>query len=146
MNELISINKPITSMQIAEVTPDSIPAVRCDDKQKGVVYVLDAGDSVKIGRTSNPKQRIPTVIRISGRPVKRVIISPFCKNYIQLENMLHKKFSGSRAIGEWFCEKCDLIVREMRAFGYDVSETKPKENTMLKLFNIAMQMGGQENE
>jgi hypothetical protein len=142
MNQLIISNQPITSMQIAEIIPDSIPAVRCDDKQKGVVYVLDAGDSVKIGRTSNPKQRIPTVIRISGRPVKRVIISPFCKNYIQLENMLHKKFSGSRAIGEWFHEKCDLIVQEMRAFDYDISESKPRENKMLKLFDIAMQMEG----
>ena len=142
MNQLIISNQPITSMQIAEVTPDSIPELRCEDKQKGVVYVLDAGDSVKIGRTSNPKQRILTVIRISGKPVQRVIISPFCKNYIQLENILHKKFAATRTIGEWFHEKCDLIVQEMRAFDYDISGSKPRENKMLKLFDIAMQMEG----
>lgn len=140
MNQLIISNQPITSMQIAEITPDSIPAMRCKDKQKGVVYVLDAGDSVKIGRTSNPGQRIPTVLRTSGRNVSKIAMTPFCKNYIQLENMLHKKFGRSRSIGEWFSASYNSILREMEKLVFDVSECEPKENVWSKLFDAVMKM------
>lgn len=140
MSNLITANK-MTSMEITEITPDSIPKTKSNDKQKGIVYVLDAGDSVKIGRTSNPSQRIPIVINTSGRTVKRIAMTPFCNNYIAIENALHKKLATNRSVGEWFDLDYSLILKELCHFQIDISNSKPKENKFLKLFEIAHRMG-----
>ncbi|MEL7657075.1 MAG: GIY-YIG nuclease family protein [Bacillota bacterium] len=139
MNDLIASNK-MTSMLIAKVTPGDIPFITSDDKQKGLIYILDAGDSIKIGRTRNLQQRLPVIIRTSGKHIERIAVSPFCNNYCHIEAYLHRHFSSKRVIGEWFSVRFDDAVSELSKCEFDFTVKLPKENKVLKLFEMIIQM------
>ena len=122
-------------MQIAEVT-----GKRHADKQKGIVYIADNGNMIKIGRTKDLARRISTIENISGIKVKRVAFSPYCNNYCDIETQLHKTFKDNREAGEWFSISFQMALSELDKCTFDTSERKPKENVYLKLFEMAMQM------
>jgi hypothetical protein len=138
MNKLMTTNT-MTSMQIAEVTgkfPNS------QSKDKGLTYILESGNHVKIGRTKNLHQRLSTVVKTSGRPITRVATSPFCNNYCHIETQLHRQFSDVRCTGEWFAVRFDEVVSAMSKLEFDLTDKPSKENGALKLFEMAMRMEG----
>lgn len=136
MNDLITTPDTMTSIQIADGLRNNIPDVRSKDRRKGVVYVIKDGDHVKIGRTANLRQRISTVMLTSGRNIKQVAITPLCNNYVNIETQLHRKFSHTRVTGEWFQADFDGVVFEMSTCAFDTTELPPKENRVLKLFEL----------
>ena len=70
----------------------------------GFVYLFDAGDLVKIGKSIDPKTRMVSVEREAERKILRHFIPPDCSNYDEIERLMHQKFAERRVDGEWFNE------------------------------------------
>jgi Meiotically up-regulated gene 113 len=64
-----------------------------------VVYVVRAGEMVKIGKANDVKDRI-SVLQI-GCPFPMEVLHLF-EGYTELESKLHLKFKKFRSHGEWF--------------------------------------------
>lgn len=69
----------------------------------GYVYVIGFDDKVKIGCTTNPKNRIKTIERIlrnfAGTEIKKVALSEAHSNYYGNEKHVHNMFSEYRISG-----------------------------------------------
>lgn len=65
----------------------------------GHVYFLKAGNSVKIGFSTNVKGRLRTIQ--TGCPSTAIIVK-VVKGTVKTEAAFHKRFSEYRQIGEWF--------------------------------------------
>ena len=109
-----------------------LPLIACEPEKierrdsAGYIYLireLNAGH-VKIGRTTDPKQRHRTFS--VKMPFKIDVLFSFkCKKHIQTEERLHEVFSDLRVDGEWF-SLSDKHVKQikdlefLRSLGIDV--------------------------
>lgn len=71
-------------------------------------------NEVKIGKSTNPTQRIRTLSMQSGATLETLCIIP--KN---IEHKLHKQFCNLRTIGEWFDDRNGEIAVLAKHFGGD---------------------------
>lgn len=84
----------------------------------GYVYIIKDRSRVKIGYTINISQRLATLQRQSGRPLRLVVALP---GSYEDESALHRRFAAYRGIGEWFRLEGELKefarrpVRNLRA-------------------------------
>jgi len=80
------------------------------DYKAGYVYVIDAGEYIKIGFGVKPTQRLKDLQ--TGSPTKLKLL--LCiKGNTKLERDLHKKFAAHRVEGEWFANK-EQIINEIK--------------------------------
>ena len=70
--------------------------------QNGYVYIFDAGDMVKIGKSIYPYSRMASLKSELRRDILRSFVSPDCSNYSEIEKIMHGVFSNCRVEGEWF--------------------------------------------
>lgn len=89
-------------------------------KKEGYVYLMKAGEALKIGKSRNPAQRIKEVQ--VGNPVDVSLLAVFkCATVGQssiFERALHRKFKSSRLRGEWFnASIADAILMETHKDG-----------------------------
>lgn len=66
----------------------------------GYVYIIKVNEYYKIGQTSDPDKRMGEYTKLMIPP--EPIICIYCKNYLQVENDLHKMFANKNSNGEWF--------------------------------------------
>jgi T5orf172 domain len=69
--------------------------------RQGFVYIIQCGESFKIGCTANLKQRIKALGVTAPYPIFLRIIVP-TDDMILTEWKLHQRFEGKRQQGEWF--------------------------------------------
>lgn len=73
-----------------------------DNRPKGIVYFIKAGENYKIGVTSkNLDDRIKTLQTGNAFPIE-VIAHWVSRNYNELEKKLHNRFKDKALVGEWF--------------------------------------------
>lgn len=77
-----------------------------DVPQQSFVYFYEVGEYVKIGKSTNPDQR---VLQFKGRTanppdvdVTNGSILGVVRGGLERESYLHHRFSGHRVVGEWF--------------------------------------------
>ena len=75
----------------------------CEDRQ-GYVYVIDNGEHIKIGWSTNVYQRMISLSHSNtgGNEIKRIYLSPMSAIYNTLEYSMHQTFRDYRTVGEWF--------------------------------------------
>lgn len=78
----------------------------------GYVYVLQAGEYYKIGRTKKPDDRIKALKIQLPFSVDVVAVMP-CDDEVEAETSLHAEFRHRRTNGEWF----KLLKSEGYSFG-----------------------------
>lgn len=66
---------------------------------ESVVYAIAAGDSVKIGYTTNLEQRMKAIQSTCPHPIVCLGTAPGGQ---LLERALHRQFARHRVYGEWF--------------------------------------------
>lgn len=95
----------------------SIPYKKLDENQSkellkrsggcGYLYVVEVDGNYKIGISKNPKQRLGEYTKYAKEP--HTIILEYCRDYVNLEETLHQKYSQKNIRGEWFSlSECDL--------------------------------------
>jgi len=69
----------------------------------GCIYVIESRCKklVKIGRSTNPQQRITVIANMAGG-VSRTFVSGLVIDAVAVESALHNGFVGARVKGEWF--------------------------------------------
>ena len=77
----------------------------------GHIYLIEStcGTRVKIGRSRHPNKRV-AAIRTSVGGIGRYFISGCVSNQHAIELALHRAFSASRDIGEWFFISFDTVL------------------------------------
>ncbi len=71
-------------------------------QRRGVVYILKADNGLyKIGKTSNPDERLPRLAIQLPYPIV-VVRQILTDDMDALESELHRRFADKRAHGEWF--------------------------------------------
>lgn len=75
----------------------------------GYVYILKAGPYYKIGRTTNPGNRIKSLQIQLPFEVAILNLSP-CESHVESETTLHRCCGRYRRNGEWF-ELSDNLAR-----------------------------------
>lgn len=89
----------------------------------GYVYILDYGDgkTFKIGHTTKePEDRLKQISLSSVLMPMRLVMSVFCENCKQLENLLHLVYDENNVVGEWYAlHLVDIIeiYQSMSVFG-----------------------------
>ena len=102
------------AIETAEALKEYCPRV----PYKGYVYIIQWGtDKVKIGCTSTPINRIPSVIRLGklygGVNVGQIAISEACTNFKENEKALHEHFKEARCnSGELFDIRFEQAVHD----------------------------------
>lgn len=82
--------------------------------EKKCIYVIHFDDeSIKIGISKNPEERINTLSNISGKKVIEFWHSNLLENAFEIEQKLHNYFSENRIKGEYF--KIDYEKAVMQA-------------------------------
>lgn len=72
-------------------------------KDKKCLYVFKlSDDSIKIGVSKNPEQRMKTLSKQSGKKITTKWYSEPLENAFKIEKDLHKSFSKHRLEGEYF--------------------------------------------
>ena len=99
-------------------------------EKNGYVYILDVGDTVKIGKSINPKTRMASIENEIGKKMLRYFASPDCSNYSDIEKAMHEIFSDHRIDGEWFNVDFDEVVVILKAHLFDNGICRPHEETM----------------
>lgn len=78
-----------------------LPDVQEDDRK--AVYVINFSDgSVKIGVSKNPKERVHTLSKQSGKRILAYWHSCLLSNSFEIERNLHSDFGEYRLEGEYF--------------------------------------------
>lgn len=73
-----------------------------NNRPKGIVYFIKAGEHYKIGVTSkNLKDRIKFLQTGNPYPIE-IIAHWVSRNYKELETKLHNRFKDKALVGEWF--------------------------------------------
>ena len=85
----------------------------------GYVYILDAGNAVKIGKSINPKTRIASIENEIGKKMLRYFASPDCSNYSDIEKAMHEIFADQCIEGEWFNIEFDEAVNILQSQQFD---------------------------
>ena len=95
--EELGVSKEIDLVELEQIR--SFP-----DKLHGYVYVIDNGDAIKIGKTSNLLKRMKSLMNSNsgGHILKQLFYSPANAIYDTLEQIMHEKFKKYRTTGEWF--------------------------------------------
>lgn len=95
-------------------------------KHYGIVYVIEIGNHVKIGKSKKPVQRLQNIIayaeNYAHKEVGKILISPFCTNYSKLENYLHKHFE------DWRLPSSELFNLTLSEFKQLLPNFKYKDN------------------
>lgn len=113
MNKMILLAND-GAIETAEALKKHCPRV----PYKGYVYIIQWGtDKVKIGCTSTPINRIPSVIRLGklygGVNVGQIAISEACTNFKENEKALHEHFKEARCnSGELFDIRFEQAVHD----------------------------------
>ena len=94
---------------------------------KGCVYIIESDGCIKIGKTKNIAQRINTLRNQSGRKFLRFCHTEQCKNYGEIEIAMHKEFSESRTVGEWFNIPFDQAAGKLATYQLDLTKMEEKE-------------------
>lgn len=82
--------------------------------KRGFVYLFKCNGLYKIGRTKNPTKRMQQMAS-AAMPFEFERIHVIgCKNAIEAERELHKKFSSKRKIGEWF-DLSEIDIEEIKS-------------------------------
>jgi hypothetical protein len=79
---------------------------RWADVGKSRIYFVECGGFIKIGLTSNPKQRLANLANTSGPALKPLLVIPGTR---ATELKLHKKFRHLHDHGEWFRAAPELL-------------------------------------
>lgn len=87
----------------------------------GFVYVAQAGDDYKIGRSAEPKTRVKALRGLSGESV-RLVLSVASDDAVDLENELHVRYRDKHIQGEWFGLSSDDLGDIERNYGGGADE------------------------
>lgn len=87
---------------------------------KGYVYIIDNGENIKVGSTTNLYERMVSLSNSNGGgfTIKQLYYSPACYIYKSLEKAMHIKLKKYSIIGEWFhgitfehvCNKLNILL------------------------------------
>lgn len=92
----------------------SYPLTQCK-KQTDMVYVLEAGLTSKVGVTNNIKMRLATLQNGNAYKIRLGALYKFeseqSARFVEKETFL--EFSDQRAVGEWFHESADSIIKHL---------------------------------
>lgn len=103
------------------------------DKSIGVIYAVEYGDSVKIGCTRNPKNRLFALKsqceKYSDKKFGRVLISEFHCGYSGTEHDLHIAFSPQRITDT---ELFTVTLEEVQKAIKQMPELKDKQSAVKK--------------
>lgn len=84
---------------------------------KGYVYVLEKPNGmIKIGRATNPTQRIKDLQSQGGFFKKRSYVTEQVFNHGKIEIAVHLYFKKSRYIGEWFKIPFELVKERVQLY------------------------------
>ena len=83
-------------MAALHAKPDPVPHV----KREGTIYVIAAGEFVKIGFTDGKPQDRLRMLQ-TGSPMKLSVVAQM-SGTMREERALHRRFAAQRAEGEWF--------------------------------------------
>ncbi len=89
-------------IKFAQRPPEPPPA---KFQPSGYVYFFVSGTAVKIGFTTNPRQRAHQLKTASPGAA---FMAKFLQGTVERERMLHERFAEYRLNGEWFDLKGDL--------------------------------------
>ena len=76
--------------------------------QHGFVYVVQAGDAIKIGFSADPERRIKNLQTSHQETLETLLIFP---GSVGLEKQLHRRYAQYRIRGEWFHAVPHLVTR-----------------------------------
>jgi hypothetical protein len=89
-------------LAMAEPAPRAEPKERKTDPTPGNVYIIQHGNRIKIGFTTQPKRRLADL------PHDKVLA--LIPGDRRLEYAFHQKFNSIRTSGEWFEAHPELIA------------------------------------
>ena len=91
----------------------------------GFVYIIEfENNTIKIGKTKNPEQRIGQLIRNAPIDAKKICLSPMCSNYSNLENLMHKRFGDKRQKCEFFKESFNCACTFLKTLDFEIDRGK----------------------
>ena len=128
MNELVFL-EPDDLNEIPFTTSKVIA-----ENGKGHVYIIEADDRIKIGRTNNIAKRLNALRGQSGREFKRVCHTIPCSNYCNIETVMHKLFREHRVLGEWFDISFEQASKALANHELDLSDIEEKEIDVSGMF------------
>lgn len=92
---------------IIMITIDELKNIESySDKLLGYVYVINNGNNIKIGCTSNLYQRIKSLSNSNsgGNVILDIYYSPANAIYKTIERLMHEKFHKYNTTGEWYTD------------------------------------------
>ena len=103
-------------------------------KMKNNIYIFDFGNQIKIGQSSNVKQRLRNIETQSGREAVNKFDIKADQRY---ENLLHKILSEYRTIGEYFNFNFDIAVSILKSLVRNdfIKDIKPDSQLFTPLIN-----------
>lgn len=108
-------------------------APRMPGRSSRLIYILSAGDKIKIGISDAPERRLIEVSRQSGDELELVA---WFDGTFEDERKIHRMLHYSRLRGEWFAmtgEVTDFIVQSMlRCISAILNRCTPSERQSLK--------------
>ncbi len=110
---------------------------------KHVYVLLSENGNVKIGVSKNVMKRIKAIEGASGYKICDFFITEKCSNAYEIENELHKTFSGKKLYGEWFYIDFKKAIKETREVYERLSEfTYEKESESTKTIEFLKSLYG----
>lgn len=97
----------ITSLEVAEMVEKEMQSIYVVEKENG---------NVKIGVSSNVRNRIKTLSSQGGFVIKNLFYTEPCSNAYEIEKEAHATLSTERIMGEWFSTdffKAKQIVEDL---------------------------------
>jgi hypothetical protein len=105
-------NYILTSLYAASDTPDVVVKA-AKVISVGYVYLIESGQYIKIGRTSNITKRL-SELQVGNPRKLRLISAVQVKNPIAMEKNLHEQFKDKNKQGEWYGLNSKDIISILR--------------------------------
>ena len=83
--------------------------------QNGYVYILDAGDVVKIGTHANPLASMIDIEHETGKTIFGFFVSRDCSNYDEIASLVRAEFSDNCMEDEWLDVEYDEAVDVLKS-------------------------------
>lgn len=99
------------------------------NKKGGFVYILNMEGRIKIGKTTNARNRIKQIRNMSGFHITECFVSPECSNYSEIESNLHGKFKSASILGEWFDVSFEKAVEELKQSDFQITYNTIEKET-----------------
>lgn len=117
-----------------------------DLNDKGYVYVIDNGENIKVGSTTNLYDRMVSLSNSNGGgfTIKALYYSPANYIYKTLEKAMHLKLKDYQLVGEWFngipfIDVCNILNDFVNSASFKRCDAIRKHYNSVKLHNTTFE-------